>query len=293
MTKPLIILFLVVASICCQSNGQSKSADTAYLKFFIETLASDSMGGRKPGTTYDLKAANFIAGQFKTFKIKPLLTNNYFQEFNYYYDLSWYYTRNVIATINNKSAENIIIGAHYDHLGFGGKRSRSYGKQEIHNGADDNASGVALMISIAHQLKKQNSKKYNYIFVAFSGHEDGLFGSSYFAESNIVDSNSVKLLINLDMVGKADKKNPVVYIASNDSLLEEKTLITDSEHLIIKSKDLPLGDHSAFEKHHIPVLLFTTGMHDDYHKTTDDAQFINFKAMSFIEEYILNFLISF
>lgn len=289
MTKPFIILFFVVVSVCCQSNGQSKSADTSYLKFCIETLAADSMEGRKPGTTCDLKAANFIAGQLKSFKIKPLLTNSYFQEFNYYYDSLWYHTRNVIAIINNKSADNIIIGAHYDHLGFGGKRSRSYGKHEIHNGADDNASGVALMISIAHQLKKQNSKKYNYIFVAFSGHEDGLFGSSYFTESNIVDSNSVKLMINLDMIGRADKLNPAVFMASNDSVWMAKAH-SSVKQLEIKSKDLPAGDHIAFAGKHIPVLCYTTGIHDDYHKVTDDAQYINYSGMNLFREYLLYLL---
>jgi len=290
MTKPFIILFLYFTALSALSIGQINPADTSYLKFCVETLASDSMGGRKPGTIYDLKAANFIAGQFKSYKIKPLLKNNYFQEFGYIYDSTLYKTRNVIAVINNESTENIIIGAHYDHIGFGGNRSRSYGKHEIHNGADDNASGVALMLSMAGTLKKQSSKKYNYIFVAFSGHEDGLFGSSYFAASNIVDSNFVKLMINLDMVGRADKNTPAIFIASNDSLLQAKTIKTFSDNLIIKTKDLPLGDHSAFEAYQVPVLFFTTGMHDDYHKTSDNAQYINYSGMNSIREYLINML---
>ncbi|HNW90871.1 MAG TPA: DUF4910 domain-containing protein [Bacteroidales bacterium] len=272
------------------SIGQINLPDTSYLKYCVEALASDSMGGRKPGTKYDLKAADFIAGQFHYLKIKPLHGKNYFQEFDYTYDSSLYKTRNVIAVINNRSLENVIIGAHYDHLGFGGKRSRSYGKHEVHNGADDNASGVALMLGLAHQLKKKNSKKYNYIFVAFSGHEDGLYGSTYFVKSNIVDSNSVRLLINLDMVGRADIKNPTLFITSNDSLLQAKALDINVPPLIIKSKELPLGDHSAFEKFHIPVLFFTTGTHEDYHKITDDAQYINFSGMKDILKALITFL---
>jgi len=293
MTKTFIILFLYLTSLCNLCIGQTNPTDTSYLKFYVETLASDSMGGRKPGTAYDLKAANFIAGQFKSLNIKPLQKNNYFQNFDYYYDSCLYKTRNVIAVINNKSTENIVIGAHYDHIGLGGKRSRSYGKKEIHNGADDNASGVSLMLSIARKLKKQNSKKYNYIFVAFSGHEDGLFGSSFFTASNTVDSTSVKLMINLDMVGRADIITPALFIASNDSLTLANTLNLTDSTLTIKAKELPPGDHNAFINYHIPVLLLTTGIHEDYHKTSDDAQYINYKAMSYIEEFIFDILNSF
>jgi Zn-dependent M28 family amino/carboxypeptidase len=293
MTKPFIILFLYLISLSALSIGQINPADTSYLKFCVETLASDSMGGRKPGTIYDLKAANFIAEQFKSCKIKPFQKNIYFQNFNYTYDSSLYKTRNVIAVINNKATENIIIGAHYDHIGLGGKRSRSYGKHEIHNGADDNASGVALMLGLARQLKKQKSKKYNFIFVAFSGHEDGLFGSRYFTESNIVDFSSVKLMINLDMLGRADNITPSLFIASNDSLTLANSLNLTASTLKIKAKELPPGDHSAFEAYHIPVLYFTTGMHDDYHKTSDDAKYINYKSMSYIEEFIFYILNSF
>ncbi len=287
MKKTLVIPYLFLCCFCIPCIGQTSLPDTSYLKYCVEALASDSMGGRKPGTKYDLKAADFITAQFHFLKIKPLQRKKYFQEFNYSYDSCLYKTRNVVAAINNRSKENVIIAAHYDHLGLGGNRSRSYGKQEIHNGADDNASGVALMLGIAHQLKKKNSKKYNYVFVAFSGHEDGLFGSSFFEKSNTVDSNSVKLMINLDMVGRAGIEQPTVFIASNDSSLQEKVTNIIEDSLLIKPKDLPMGDHSAFEKHHIPVLYFTTGTHDDYHKTSDDAQYINYGGMAQIEEYIL------
>jgi hypothetical protein len=290
MKKTLVILFLYLISFCTLCLGQTNLADTSYLKFCVETLASDSMGGRKPGTKYDLKAANFIAEQFHSLKIKPLQKKNYFQDFDYSYDSCLYPTRNVVGVINNRSNKNIIIGAHFDHIGFGGKRSRSYGKQEIHNGADDNASGVALMLSMARQLKNKNSKNYNYIFVAFSGHEDGLFGSSYFVKSNIVDSNSVKLMINLDMVGRAEKENPTLFIASNDSLTLVNAININDATLKIKVRELPSGDHSAFAMYQIPVLFFTTGTHDDYHKTTDDAQYINFSGMNHILKHLIIFL---
>ncbi len=290
MKKSIVINFAFLIYFCIPCIGQTSLADTSYLKYCVETLASDSMGGRKPGTKYDLKAANFIAGQFHSLKIKPLHGKNYFQEFDYTYDSSLYKTRNVIAVINNRSLENVIIGAHYDHLGFGGKRSRSYGNHEVHNGADDNASGVALMLDLAKHLKKNGPKKYNYIFVAFSGHEDGLFGSSFFVQSNIIDSNSIKLMINLDMLGRADKTMPTLFIASNTTLNQEAFNVPIDILLTLKPKELPAGDHTAFSTVHIPVLFFTTGTHDDYHKVSDDPGLLNYKAMALINNYLWNMI---
>jgi len=288
--KKLILPLLAVIFFLSQ-DIYAQNQDSSFLKFCVYALADDSMGGRKPGTKPEMKAGDFIALQFKNLKIKSFFKKNYFQQFAYNYDSCSYNTRNVIAHINNQAKENIVIGAHYDHIGFGGKRSRSYGKYEVHNGADDNASGVSMMLLLAKHLKKRGPKNYNYIFVAFSGHEDGLFGSSYFVSSNLVDSHSVKLMINLDMVGRADKDTPTLLVASNDSMYQSKDKAIAENAIIVKSKELPTGDHTAFSNVHIPVVLFTTGTHDDYHKITDDAVHINYKGMIYIENYISNFLI--
>jgi Zn-dependent M28 family amino/carboxypeptidase len=249
------------------------------------------MGGRKAGSNYEIMAGDYIASQFKLSKISPYLKENYFQEFIYNYDSTNYNSKNVIGYINNKSLKNIIICAHYDHIGFGGKRSRSFGKNAVHNGADDNASGVALMLQLAKDSKISALKKYNYIFIAFSGHEDGLFGSNYFLKSNIVDSSSIRLVINLDMVGRLDKTNPTLFVSSNDTTVS-KILTRVAENypeFKLKEKEMPIGDHSPFAVKNIPVLYFTTGMHDDYHKVSDDSQFINYKGIIYIEKLLVNF----
>src|SRR6185369_2602824 len=107
---------------------------------------------------------------------------------------------NVIGYIDNQSTTTVVIGAHYDHLGYGGEGSLYRGAPAIHNGADDNASGTAAMIEIARRLKSSNDKKNNYLFMAFSGEEKGLLGSNYFVKHPTIDLKSVNYMINMDMV---------------------------------------------------------------------------------------------
>jgi Zn-dependent M28 family amino/carboxypeptidase len=274
-------------------KAQSKEADRNYMKYCLKTLAADSMGGREAGSEYDMMAADFIATEFKNSRIKAYQDSSYFRNFTYQRDSTSVKTRNIIAGIDNHARQTVIIGAHYDHIGFGGKRSRSYGKIEVHNGADDNASGIALMLALAKQIKELQLKKFNFIFVAFSGHEDGLYGSEHFVKSKKVADSSIKLMINLDMVGRADTQNPELFVAGNDSCLttEFKASAATQDLITFRNKELPPGDHTAFASHHISVLFLTTGMEDDYHKVTDDESLINFKAMIAIEKVIMEFLV--
>jgi Zn-dependent M28 family amino/carboxypeptidase len=273
-------------------KAQLKITDGDYMKNCVKTLASDSMGGRAPGTKYDQMAADFIAGEFGKLKIKPLRTSGYFQDFSYTKDTAVIHTRNVAAILDNKAQKSIIIGAHYDHLGFGGARSRSYGKHEVHNGADDNASGVALMLAMARQIKQSRFTNYNFIFISFSGHEDGLLGSGYFAKSMSIADSNISLMINMDMVGRADTLNPFVFIGGSDTAYISRLKSVGSQQALIKTgdKELPEGDHSAFASRNIPVLFITTGMEDDYHRVSDDESLINYKALVAIEKLIMGFL---
>lgn len=295
MRKYLFICLIFCTGLIHKGFAQNCPGDSAYIKYCVEVLASDSLCGRKPGSPQDMMAAQFVANQFKILKIKPFDKNSYFREFTYTYDSSDVSTRNVVAAINNKAEKSIIIAAHYDHLGYGGKRSRSYGKHEIHNGADDNASGVALMLALARKIKTQGPKKFNYIFIAFSGHEDGLFGSAFYTADNASDLRKTALMINLDMLGRADSLQPVVFAGSNDTSLLSGFIsckIPD-QNLTIKSRELPEGDHTPFAGAGIPVLFLTTGMHDDYHKVSDDAEKINFSEMLEILRLIAGYISEF
>ena len=198
--------------------------------------------------------------------------------------------KNVIGYIENGKANTIIIGAHYDHLGYGEHGSLYKGEKAIHNGADDNASGVAMMLELARTLKNKKNPNHNYLFIAFSGEELGLFGSNYFTKNSTINFSNVNYMINLDMVGRLDSMGRIAINGVGTSSQWLKLIDTSkTEPLKIKVSESGIGpsDHTSFYLKDIPVLHFFTGTHPDYHKPTDDAHLINYKGMYKIYNYIL------
>jgi hypothetical protein len=194
---------------------------------------------------------------------------------------------NVIGFINNKKAKTIIIGAHQDHLGyneFGGSRDTKGG--QIHNGADDNASGVAMMLELMRKIKKSKKlRNNNFMFIAFSGEEQGLLGSNYFVNHPVIDVKSVQYMLNFDMVGRLDSNKKTLMIYGVGTTPQWKTSIaglkTDSTQIKIKTTESGTGssDHTSFYYSNIPVLHFFTGQHQDYHMPSDDEPLINYNGM--------------
>jgi len=190
--KQLFALVFFVVFYSCKKEYVHKNL----VKEDISFLASDDLNGRATGTEGELKAADYIAKRFEEMNISGKGTNGYFQKFTFlpktdphkdteYVSMNSDSTitgTNVIGFIDNQANKTIVIGAHYDHLGLGGDGSLHRGDAEIHNGADDNASGVSVMLNLASRLKGQNLNN-NYLFIAFSGEEMGLLGSNYFVKN--------------------------------------------------------------------------------------------------------------
>lgn len=202
---------------------------------------------------------------------------------------------NVVGMIDNGAAHTIVIGAHYDHLGFGEDRNSLYsGKDpQIHNGADDNASGTAALIALGKKLKKSGLKKYNYIFVAFSGEELGLYGSKYFTEHSPVDMKQVNFMINMDMIGRLnDTARSLTVGGVGTSPAWKEVISTNHDYFTLKVDSSGSGpsDHTSFYRKDIPVLFFFTGTHSDYHKPSDDADKINFNGQIRIVNYIYSII---
>jgi len=202
---------------------------------------------------------------------------------------------NVIGYINNKALNIIILGAHYDHLGYGEDHNSLYTGTTpmIHNGADDNASGTAALIELAKKLKKSAYKKYNYLFVAFSGEELGLFGSKYFTDHAGIDLKTANYMINMDMVGRLNDSTHGLTIGGyGTSPTWGKIIYTKDAYFKINADSSGSGpsDHTSFYKKDIPVLFFFTGSHKDYHKPTDDADKINYEGEYKIIQYIENII---
>ncbi|MEO7265964.1 MAG: M28 family peptidase [Ferruginibacter sp.] len=202
---------------------------------------------------------------------------------------------NVVGYINNNASSTIILGAHYDHLGYGEDHNSLYTgvSPMIHNGADDNASGTAALIELGSWLKKSKLKKYNYLLVAFSGEELGLYGSKYFTEhSNISDIN---YMINMDMIGRLNDSTHGINIGGYGTSPQWASLIKSNDKFFkikLDSSGTGPSDHTSFYRKDIPVLFFFTGTHSDYHKPTDDADKINYNGAVQVINYIKNILSS-
>ncbi|MES1221630.1 MAG: M20/M25/M40 family metallo-hydrolase [Bacteroidota bacterium] len=200
---------------------------------------------------------------------------------------------NVEGYLNNEAASTVIVGAHFDHLGYGedGNSMLRTGEHLIHNGADDNASGTAALIELARMLKNSKIKNTNFLFVAFSGEELGLFGSKYFTENPTIDLKSVNYMINMDMVGRFNDSTHGLTIGGYGTSPQWENAINTTNKksffaIKIDSSGTGPSDHTSFYRKDIPVLFFFTGLHSDYHRPTDDADKINYTGEYLIVRYI-------
>jgi aminopeptidase YwaD len=198
---------------------------------------------------------------------------------------------NVAGYINNGAAVTIVLGAHYDHLGYGEDRnSRHTGDAAIHNGADDNASGTAALVELARILKKNGSTSSNYLFIAFSGEELGLYGSKYFTEHPTINLKEVNFMVNMDMIGRFNDSSKTITIGGFGTSPAWSTLLYAEKKMPFQVKIDSSGtgpsDHTSFYRKDIPVLFFFTGLHSDYHKPSDDFDKINYEAEVMVVNYI-------
>jgi hypothetical protein len=217
--------------------------------------------------------------------------------------------KNVVGVIPGKgelAKEYVVVGAHYDHLGKGGPGSLTPNRKEIHNGADDNASGTTAMMKIAEHFARSGSadarsgsadaragsSSRSLMFVAFTAEEEGLIGSAKFVERSPVPVDRIAYMINLDMVGRV----------RNESLSVGGTMTAPSFKEILKKadddspldlKELSKGgigpsDHMTFAKKKVPVLFFWSGNHGDYHRPTDDADKVNYDGIAQVVKFSTN-----
>jgi hypothetical protein len=286
-------LLLIVLLLSCKTTPPYDAISS--LKRDIGLLASDSLAGREVGTEGERMAADYLRNRMKEVGLVPKGTEGYFQKFfvkkstNPHEEakisteggedgITGY---NVIGMLDNPSDNVVIIGAHYDHLGMGGMSSMSRGVEEVHNGADDNASGTAALLHLAQKLKDMELQT-DILFIAVSGEEQGLWGSNFYTKNPTVDLSKVNFMINMDMVGRLENDRGLAVYGTGtapdwDSLIDEVN--TDSLKIIKKESGKGPSDHTSFYLKDIPVLHFFTGQHVDYHRPSDDADKINFEGI--------------
>lgn len=295
------LLFFLIFTLSCSTNSVYKNN----IIFDVEYLSSDELEGRSTGSKGEELAANYIEKRFKELNVEPIGKNGYFQEFSFKQKSHPHDTistsdsiqensitgKNVIGFIDNKSINTIVVGAHYDHLGFGGEGSLYRSDSlKIHNGADDNASGVSLMLDLAAKLKDNNNN--NYMFIAFSGEELGLLGSNFFVKNPTIDIKSINYMINMDMVGRLNNENTLAVYGLGTSPIFKQTIKSNNKNFKIIENESGVGpsDHTSFYLNDIPVLHFFTGQHSDYHKPSDDSELLNYEGINLISDFIYSII---
>jgi hypothetical protein len=265
----------------------------------VRYLADDRLGGRMTGSPGADSAAEYLARRFAEVGLQPS-RNGWFQEFTVSRDapgarggrLGTGRGRNVIGILPGNDPElrreAVIVGAHYDHLGggeIGSLNPDSTGR--IHNGADDNASGSAALIQIARTLAASPPAR-TVVFIAFSGEELGLFGSQHYVKEPLYALDNTVAMINLDMVGRMRDRKLIVY---GTATATEFPALLDSlnwyQGFDLRKQGDGLGpsDQSSFYLAGRPVLHLFTDLHEDYHRTTDDWQKINFEGIARVVDF--------
>ena len=269
------------------------------LSGYLKQLASDKFQGRETGEYGQKVAAAYIASNFKSIGLKPLIHDTSFLQ-SYLIDslvnkVDYKYGENVIACIegSDKKDEVVVFSAHYDHLGIK--------EGLIYYGADDDGSGTASIIELAkvfQQAKKEgHGPRRTLLFIAFSGEEEGLLGSDYYIHNPVFSLSNTMVDLNIDMIGRIDekhKKNPsYLYIIGSDKLSSDLHRINERANAVYCKLKLDYtynsrrdpnhfyyrSDHYNFARNNIPVIFYFNGVHKDYHKPTDTVDKIDFDRM--------------
>lgn len=317
MMKKIIILLILVISIKLSAQDNVKYSETILAKDLekhLSVLASDSLEGRETGKQGQKMAADYIMNHFKNIGVPPYKANTYYQKytvkngrhickcsdcdvdfFSKIFNKKKYINgENVLAFIEGTDLkkEIIVISAHYDHLGIH--------DGEVYNGADDDGSGTsaALELAEAFMIAKKEGKgpRRSILVMCVSGEEKGLLGSKFYTDNPIYPLKNTIANLNIDMIGRIDdwhENGEYVYLIGSDMLSTELHNISEQinkEYIGLEldytfnTEDDPnqyyyRSDHYNFAKNNIPVIFYFNGVHEDYHKTTDDIEKIDFQKM--------------
>jgi hypothetical protein len=269
---------------------ESITADELY--HYVEVLADDVYEGRTSGSRGGHAAAQWLIQQLRPFHLKPAGTDgDYVQKFSDD-------CRNILVLQQGDDPqlqdEVIVVGAHYDHVGYGNSNNSFGPIGKIHNGADDNASGTSVMLEAIEAFARSGLKTRRTIAYAFwDGEERGLIGSRYWIAHPTLPIEHVKLNITLDMVGRL--RDERLYLLGSRSGYGLRRLFSDpvDDSLALDfSWDIKSNsDHWPFIEQRIPIALLHTGLHSDYHRPTDDVEKINRQGMREICRYLFASLV--
>ena len=296
MVKKRYFLLSLVFAFVLQAHAQQDE-----MRQTVAYLASQELGGRYPGTAGDSLASAYIVDQLRSLKLKPVIKvkheQGYYQDFNFTKHEQEIKTHNILAVLPGKDKhlkhEYIVVGSHYDHLGMGGQGSGSRRPDTlaVHPGADDNASGDAVVLQLAKYFKQKGSPR-SIIFAFFGAEEQGLIGSKQFLEwmkkedaqrINLpADKKDIVAMVNLDMVGRMrDSAMSVSGTGTSSAFMAMVEQVAEQNQLNVSCTPDGYGpsDHASFVAAEIPVLFLTTGGHMEYHTPDDMPPTLNYDGL--------------
>lgn len=289
-------LLLAESSYPAEYKAVAKSITVDQLKTHIEFLASDSLEGREAGSQGGQAAGTYIRSVLQKNGIQPgLVDEGYFQEFDGGF-------RNIIGIIPGNDPElkkeYVVIGAHYDHVGYGKPSNSRGGVGQIHNGADDNASGTAALLEVIEALAQHKTLlRRSVMFVFWDAEEMGLLGSKHWVNHPTVPLDQIAIYLNLDMVGRLKEKPLSLFGARSSYGLRSCAVKCNQRETEMKirfdSAIRPDSDHWPFYQKGIPFLMLHTGKHEEYHRPEDDAHKIDYagarKCAQLLTQLVLDF----
>jgi hypothetical protein len=261
------------------------------LKTHVDVLADDTMEGRETGSRGGRAAANYVLKSFERLGAAPAGDGGtYFQSFNAA-------SRNILGLVEGSDPrlkdQTIVIGAHYDHVGYGTARNSFGPFGYVHNGADDNASGVAALLELLDAIKRlPTPPRRSLLFACWDAEEGGLFGSRHWVGHPTRPLSQVVMDVNLDMIGRM-KKGQLEIIGSRTAP-GLRRLVSEANGegpatLVFDWKLKPDSDHWPFYERRVPFLFFHTGLHGDYHRPSDDTHLINHDGLAAVTRVIFEF----
>lgn len=309
MKKPLLSFVTGIILVSCASSNVSytssvfkKSYETITvndLQKHLTIIASDEMQGRDTGSEGQKKAGKYMIAEYQKMGVSyPKFLNNFYQkvpkEALEGRNGNLPDSENILVFIEGteKPEEIIVVSAHYDHIGT------KNGK--IYNGADDDGSGTVALMEIAEAFKNakklRKAPKRSILILHVTGEEHGLLGSKYYTENPVFPLKNTVANLNIDMIGRSDKENEgknYVYVIGSEMLSSELKKINENANNATNKLELNYkyddpkdpqrlyyrSDHYNFAKNNIPVIFFFDGIHEDYHKPTDDADKIDYELL--------------
>jgi aminopeptidase YwaD len=288
LRRSLLLATAVFVSACHSASTSSApplQPDSSAIRRDIDYLASPALAGRLTGTPGNDSAAAYLGRRYAALGLAapaPLYLQHFVARPPAHNGASPSLpTQNVFAILPGRDrslrGQYVVIGAHFDHLGTSTDGALDPDSRDVRVGADDNASGTAAVLELARLFAHAPARR-SIIFANFSGEEEGLLGSAYFADHSPVPIDSIDAMLNFDMVGRLKNDKLIVYGVATAT---ELPAILDSANSLTKLKITEQGDgfgptdHSSFYAKNIPVLHFFTDLHDDYHRATDTPDKIN------------------